>query len=78
MCTDMPNAGSSVYYTVRQAAWIFGVKPSIISRAIRLGTLRAGQRHGRLVVPASALTQLLREPTSSDPQATRDDGGESR
>lgn len=78
MCTDMPNAGCPAYYTVRQAAWVLGVQPSRVSRAIRLGTLRAVRRHGRLMVPASALTQLLREPTGSDPQATRDGGGECR
>jgi excisionase family DNA binding protein len=48
MCADMPNAGRPAYYTVRQAAGILGVKPSTVSRAIRLGTLRAVQRHGQL------------------------------
>ena len=71
MRTDMSDAGSPAYYTVREAAWILGVKPSTVSRAIRLGTLRAVRRHGRLVVPASALTLLLAEPTG-------DGGGESR
>jgi excisionase family DNA binding protein len=59
MRTDLPNAGRPAYYTVREAAWILGVNPSTVSRAIRLGTLRAVRRHGRLVVPASALTQLF-------------------
>ncbi|HEX5348842.1 MAG TPA: helix-turn-helix domain-containing protein [Pseudonocardiaceae bacterium] len=71
MRTDMSGARPPAYYTVREAAWILGVTPSTVSRAIRLGTLRAVRRHGRLVVPASALTGLLTEPT-------RDDGGESR
>ncbi len=84
MCTDMSNAGRPAYYTVRQAAWILGVKPSSVSRAIRLGTLRAVRRHGQLVAPADALIQLLGEPTGNDLQtgctrsATRDGGGESR
>ena len=71
MRTDMSEAGRPAYYTVREAAWILGVKPSAVSRAIRLGTLRAVRRHGRLVVPVSALTLLLAEPTG-------DGGGESR
>ena len=71
MRTDMPDAGRPAYYTVRQAAWILGVTPSTVSRAIRLGTLRAVRRHGQLVVPATALIRLLTEPTS-------DGGGEYR
>jgi excisionase family DNA binding protein len=71
MRTDMSDAGPPAYYTVREAAWILGVKPSTVSRAIRLGTLRAVRRQGRLVGPASALTGLLAEPTG-------DGGGESR
>jgi len=59
MCTDLPNVGRPAYYTVREAAWILGVKSSTVSRAIRLGTLRAVRRHGRLVVSAGALTRLL-------------------
>jgi excisionase family DNA binding protein len=59
MRTDMSNAGRPAYYTVREAAWILGVKPSTVSRAIRLGTLRAVWRHGRLVVPARVLIRLL-------------------
>lgn len=71
MRTDMSDPGRPAYYTVREAAWILGVTPSIVSRAIRLGTLRAVRLHGRLVVPASALTGLLAEPTGKA-------GGESR
>jgi excisionase family DNA binding protein len=59
MRTDISNAGRPAYYTVREAAWILGVKPSTVSRAIRLGTLRAVRRHGRLVVPAGVLIRLL-------------------
>lgn len=78
MRTDMSNVGRPAYYTVREAAWILGVTPSAVSRAIRLGTLRTVRRHGRLVVAATALTRLLAEPTGSDPQATRGEGSESR
>jgi excisionase family DNA binding protein len=59
MRTDISNAGRPAYYTVREAAWILGVKSSTVSRAIRLGTLRAVRRHGRLVVPARVLIRLL-------------------
>jgi excisionase family DNA binding protein len=59
----------SAYYTVREAAWILGVKPSTVSRAIRLGTLRAARRHGQLVVSARALARLLADSTGNDPQA---------
>jgi excisionase family DNA binding protein len=71
MRTDLSDAAPPAYYTIREAAWILGVQPSTVSRAIRLGTLRAVRRHGRLVVPASALTLLLTE-------LTGDDRGESR
>jgi hypothetical protein len=36
MRTDISNAGRPAYYTIREAAWILGVKPSTLSRAIRL------------------------------------------
>lgn len=78
MRTDISNGGSPAYYTVREAAWLLGVKPSTVARAIRLGTLRAVWRQGRLVVPASALTRLLGEATRPDPQDTHEGGGESR
>jgi excisionase family DNA binding protein len=78
MCTDMSSAGRPAYYTVREAAWILGVKPSRVSRVIRRGTLRAVRRHGRLVVPATALTRLLGQSTDDDPQPTRDGGSEPR
>ncbi len=71
MRTDMSSARHPAYYTVRETAWILGVTASTISRAIRLGTLRAVRRHGQLMVPASALIRLLAEPTG-------DGRGESR
>jgi hypothetical protein len=54
MRTDKVNAGRLAYYTVGQAAWILGVKPSTVSRAIRLGTLHAVWRHGQPLIPARA------------------------
>lgn len=63
MRTFTSNAGRLAYYTVREAAWILGVEPSSISRAIRVGTLRAVRRRSRLVIPASALARLLGEAT---------------
>ena len=78
MWTDMSSAGRPAYYTVREAAGVLGVKPSMVSRAIRLGTLRAVRRHGHPVVPASALIPLLAEPTGNDPLATREGGSKCR
>ena len=79
MYTDKSHAGEPAYYTIREAAWILGVKPSTVSRAIRLDTLRAVRRRSRLMVPASALSRLLAEPTSNDPrtgeQTAPDSGG---
>ena len=48
-------------YTIRQAAWLLGVEPARVSRAIRLGTLRAEARGGRLVIPANVIVRLLSE-----------------
>ncbi|TNC19415.1 MerR family transcriptional regulator [Amycolatopsis alkalitolerans] len=59
MRTFKIDAGRPAYYSIRKAAWILGVEPSRISRAIRLGKLRAVRRHGQLLVPAGALTRLL-------------------
>ncbi|GAA1337440.1 helix-turn-helix domain-containing protein [Saccharothrix algeriensis] len=49
-------------YTVRQAAWLLGVEPATVHRAIRVGTLPLVCRRGRYVVPARALVRLLGEP----------------
>jgi hypothetical protein len=75
MRTDKSNAGRPAYYTVRQAAWILGIEPSTVSRAIRLGTLRAVWRHGQPLVPARALIRLLGASTVMNPQAERLAGG---
>ena len=71
MRTDKSNTGSPAYHTVRDAAWMLGVKPSTVSAAIRLGTLRAVRRRSRLMVPASALARLLAEPTIDGGQESR-------
>jgi hypothetical protein len=61
MRTFMPNAGQPAYYTLREAAWVLGVEPSKVARAIRLGALQTVRRRNRLVVPASALAELVAE-----------------
>ncbi len=71
MRTNKSNAGEPAYYTIREAAWILGVTPSTISAAIRRGTLRAVRRRSRLMVPASALTRLLAQPTTDGGDETR-------
>ena len=58
----MRTSMSSSSYSVRAAAWILGVSPSVVSRSIRVGSLRTSGRRGRRVVPASALVRLLGEP----------------
>jgi hypothetical protein len=65
MHTFMPNAGQPAYYTLREAAWVLGVEPSKVARAIRLGALPTARRRNRLVVPASALAGLLAERVDS-------------
>lgn len=55
----------STSYSVRTAAWLLGVKPSVISRSIRVGTIRATWVNGRPMVPASVLVRLLGEPVDS-------------
>ena len=50
---------------------MLGVKPSTVSAAIRLGTLRAARRRSRLMVSASALTRLLAEPTINGGEESR-------
>lgn len=59
MGTSMSKNGRRDFYSVRRAAWILNLQPSAISRAVRVGELRAEPRNGRLVIPASELTRLL-------------------
>lgn len=65
MRTFMSDAGRPAYYTTHETAWILGVEPARVSRAIRLGTLRTVRRRGRVMVPSSALTRLLGKPTDN-------------
>ena len=58
----MRTSLSNVHYSIREAAGVLGVTPSNVSRAIRLGDLRAVWLRGRLVIPANTLTSLLGEP----------------
>ncbi|MFE2750599.1 helix-turn-helix domain-containing protein [Actinosynnema sp. NPDC059335] len=60
MRTSLPSSG----HTVRQAAWLLGVEPSTVHRAVRLGRLPVVWRRGRLVIPANVLVRLLGEPRS--------------
>lgn len=62
MSTSMSSTGRPTYYTIREAAWILCVKPQVIARAIRLGTLRTERRRGQLVIPAGAVRALLGAP----------------
>lgn len=59
MSKKSSRADEPAYYSIREAAWILGVPPSTISRAIRTGALPAVWRRSRLVVPASAVRRLL-------------------
>lgn len=68
MRTSTTNAGRSALYTVREAAWILGVEPSRVSRAIRLGTLPVVPKRGRVLIPHAALTRLLGEPVDNGGQ----------
>lgn len=59
MNTSVPNGRTPAYYTVREAAWVLGVQPATIWRAIRLGTLPTVRRRSRLVIPAHVVARLL-------------------
>lgn len=61
MSTPMPNSGRPKYYSPAEAAWLLGVSPSTVSRAIRLGLIPAVRRRSRLVVPDYVLERLLDE-----------------
>jgi excisionase family DNA binding protein len=64
MSTSLPSAGRPTYYTIREAAWILCVKPQVIARAIRVGTLRTERRRGRMLIPADAVRAMLGTPTA--------------
>jgi excisionase family DNA binding protein len=59
MSTPMPNSGRPKYYNVAEAAWLLGVPPSTISRAIRTGAIPTVRRRTRLVVPDYVVKRLL-------------------
>jgi excisionase family DNA binding protein len=65
MSTRMPN---SDYYSVDEAAWLLGVHPSTVSRAIRTGAIPVVRRRSRLVVPAYLLKRLFGEPVGGERQ----------
>jgi hypothetical protein len=62
MSTDIPGAGSSGVFSIRETAWILGVNKSEVSRLIRMGVLPTIRRRSRLVVPTHALARLLPAP----------------
>jgi excisionase family DNA binding protein len=66
MRTFKSDSSGPAHYTVREAAWLLGVEPATVARAIRVGTLRATWRRGRFVIPADALAALLAEPAEHD------------
>jgi excisionase family DNA binding protein len=59
MSTPMPNSGRPKYYSVAEAAWLLGVPPSTVSRAIRTGAIPTVRRRSRLVVPDYVVKRLL-------------------
>ncbi|MBP2474730.1 putative transcriptional regulator [Crossiella equi] len=60
----MRTSLTNVHYSIRETAWMLGVAPSAVSRAVRLGMVQAVWRRGRLVVPAKVLVRLLGQPLS--------------
>ena len=44
-----------VFLSVRDTAWALGVPPSVVHRAIRVGTLRTTRRRSRLMVAQADL-----------------------
>jgi predicted transcriptional regulator of viral defense system len=59
MRTELRNTRARGYYTIREAAWILGVEPSVICRAVRRGAVRAVWRGRRLMIPAEVLARQL-------------------
>lgn len=59
MSTSTSNSGRPKYYSVAEAAWLLGVSPSTLSRAIRTGAIPTVRRRSRLVVPAYVVKRLL-------------------
>ncbi|AOS63677.1 hypothetical protein [Actinoalloteichus hymeniacidonis] len=61
MAIRLPESGRETHYTVRQTAWILGVHPAQVSRAVRLGALRVRWHEGSPRIPATELVRLLGE-----------------
>jgi hypothetical protein len=80
MKTPVPRIRRSGFYTMREAAWILGIDPSMVCRATRTGALPAVRRRSRLVMPAHALVRLLDDPAGHRPPTVigRGSGGEMR
>lgn len=68
----MPNDRQQTFYTIREVALILSVEPSRVSHAVRVGSLRAVMRRGRLMIPADSLMQALDGPTDHE-STTGDD-----
>lgn len=50
---------TSTYYSASDVAWLLGVRPSTVCRAIRTGALPAVRRRSQLVVPVAVLRRML-------------------
>ncbi|APU15178.1 hypothetical protein UA75_16195 [Actinoalloteichus sp. GBA129-24] len=61
MAIRLPESGRETHYSVRQTAWVLNVQPAQVSRAVRLGALRARWRDGCPRIPATELVRLLGE-----------------
>lgn len=59
MNSAVQNVRTSAFYTVREVAWLLGIDPSKVCRAIRTGALPTARRRSRVLVPAHALARLL-------------------
>jgi hypothetical protein len=59
MNTKSFHLNTPTYRSVPETAWILGVHPSVVCRAIRTGALPAVRRQSRLVVPVSVLRRML-------------------
>ncbi|WP_432850830.1 helix-turn-helix domain-containing protein [Amycolatopsis sp. CA-161197] len=59
MHKNIPDANGPAFYSTTDAAWILGVDPNSIHRAIRVGEMRAERRRARLVIPAAELRRVL-------------------
>jgi hypothetical protein len=70
MNSHVSNIRTSAFFTAREAAWILGVDPSTVCRAIRTGALPTVRRRSCLVVPAHVLIRLLDQPAGTNHPST--------